>query len=1311
MSFDLRKYARWVSVLGIAMIGYGCVVATDDKDETTVDSISTEDAGLSGDTLTPQDDSKVTGLDGGEALDRVIADACVEGASCQSDDPCSGPGTCVAGECIADNLCECLEDSDCPQPEDLCQGAFICTQDGDQRACELDPESVVLCEASTTPCRVNTCAPDTGSCAEIVVADGASCSDDDLCTTDDTCKEGVCTGGGALECSDGLFCNGLETCEATKGCVLGDPPGVDDGIECTVDSCDEDKGELSHIPQDSICDDDNLCTVNLCVAGIGCEASIINVSDDPCGANASCAGEGDSIACMCDAGFYSVGQDCLPSLSGTLTVDAPDIATQGACVHFSVSHVSDENQYGAGMSWPLKITTGDEAFALYTDWSCSEMVGGDLVPALIYDGSADYFTRAPISDFEISVTTGPLQSEALVTVAPTSYADDDRNSRALVVYNANADDAQALAQSYAEKRGVDASQLCAVHLPRGEYASPEELMSARDQILSGCLCALLDDAPDGCGPDTLADILEGTQITHLVLIRGIPPRLTGTSWGTDSWEPSFDYYLSYALAHDEDIFVEGSSGWVSVESLGSVNSGANTQVNPAVHGGFAYSRVEAYTYQRTLDLMDRTLSSEAHGLDGNVVSESKVTGSPSSDPVRFAVSNLASECTDYLSFEPFEFEAETSSWPWQQCRWGTTGSTAEGSRLGMMPGYSQTTIPWPIDVTWLVGTDAVLGKSYTNTHAAFYNYSVMKRWRKNGEDCTVECEGFATEEEVDACKATTFDYFKVLNSDCVGVAPGFMGQQLRSFPVQFYGFYPPGWGVSGGGNAEKSPPRLISTGGHGQIESDDSGYAHFGWATHEALNEDECMGEGGAIMPCPERVAVNMFRSQSQPDALPIDGARPVRLRFQYRNQGSPGAYLRLRVCINDCGGGGSVYYRMADDSWPDLDLSEDHLEWTEADYLIHVTDEAFSEITKVKLWFDGQFNKKIRGFFDLDSIELIDEITGEPLMTGDLMAFESDDWRANISGGFAATAIDRMGGIGFWGSSSHHHTGGYGYSPQKTASAVFAGHTLGDALFMTSAMSGIAYGDPLYRAFGAKIRTLNGDLLGIPGKHVFFPNTPEGSDSLVLDVLQGISAVESVRWQLDYCKGDTVAGCSGQWTRALDGVGAVHGYQLSFEKLVELLPNGEPLVLKLYLYRPDRPEDSLASYAFTSVYTENWVQPEGCQYDLDGDGDVDFADLGLIIPHGVCTQEELAFDLNGDDWVGVDDLLILVEAGDDPNYDFTGDGVTNMDDWNLLTEKYCGAPKAPANADVNGDGVLDSQDEEIVGSYSGTKGCNIPGS
>ncbi|MDH5492081.1 MAG: MopE-related protein, partial [Myxococcales bacterium] len=41
------------------------------------------------------------------------------------------------------------------------------------------------------------------------------------------------------ECDDGIYCNGREVCDGlTRRCQPGPPPSCDDGIECTVDSCD-----------------------------------------------------------------------------------------------------------------------------------------------------------------------------------------------------------------------------------------------------------------------------------------------------------------------------------------------------------------------------------------------------------------------------------------------------------------------------------------------------------------------------------------------------------------------------------------------------------------------------------------------------------------------------------------------------------------------------------------------------------------------------------------------------------------------------------------------------------------------------------------------------------------------------------------------------------------------------------------------------------------------------------------------------------------------------------------------------------------
>jgi hypothetical protein len=51
--------------------------------------------------------------------------------------------------------------------------------------------------------------------------DGATCDDGKFCTVGDTCSAGVCSGS-ARNCSDGIACNGTETCdEASDACLAG----------------------------------------------------------------------------------------------------------------------------------------------------------------------------------------------------------------------------------------------------------------------------------------------------------------------------------------------------------------------------------------------------------------------------------------------------------------------------------------------------------------------------------------------------------------------------------------------------------------------------------------------------------------------------------------------------------------------------------------------------------------------------------------------------------------------------------------------------------------------------------------------------------------------------------------------------------------------------------------------------------------------------------------------------------------------------------------------------------------------------------
>lgn len=158
-------------------------------------------------------------------------------AFCRSDADCASGGRCLPGHvCVA-----CLAD-------DACDDDSVCTQDR--------------------------CLPAQG-CEHAAVAEGTACSDGDACNGDEVCVAGRCAAGEPLACDDGLFCNGSERCDAAEGCLEGEPPAIDDGLACTVDGCDEVRDVVTHLADHALCNDGLYCngvescdTVQGCVAGV-----------------------------------------------------------------------------------------------------------------------------------------------------------------------------------------------------------------------------------------------------------------------------------------------------------------------------------------------------------------------------------------------------------------------------------------------------------------------------------------------------------------------------------------------------------------------------------------------------------------------------------------------------------------------------------------------------------------------------------------------------------------------------------------------------------------------------------------------------------------------------------------------------------------------------------------------------------------------------------------------------------------------------------------------------------------------------------
>ena len=210
------------------------------------------------------------------------AATCDDSDVCTDGDSCDDSGACVPGT----NTCGCPggSDAECTVFEDgdLCNGTLVCNPVS--RLCEANPSTIVTCP-SDEPCRTFTCVPATGACPPTDRATGYACDDGRWCNGDDACDgagscdssgdpctgacrtcdeatdacnvvgaycwiDGGCVADGASRpglpcqicssaasrtswshradgyaCSDGLWCNGVDSCDDAGNCTpgAGDP--------------------------------------------------------------------------------------------------------------------------------------------------------------------------------------------------------------------------------------------------------------------------------------------------------------------------------------------------------------------------------------------------------------------------------------------------------------------------------------------------------------------------------------------------------------------------------------------------------------------------------------------------------------------------------------------------------------------------------------------------------------------------------------------------------------------------------------------------------------------------------------------------------------------------------------------------------------------------------------------------------------------------------------------------------------------------------------------------------------------------------
>lgn len=116
---------------------------------------------------------------------------------------------------------------------------------------------------------------DAGPDANIIVETDASCVTAAECNDGIPCTLDTCQGGRCFReladslCDDGVFCNGVERCDVTAGCVER-AQACDDGIACSLDACDEAARGCRHTPDDTLCPPSHVCDLAL-----SCQARVL----------------------------------------------------------------------------------------------------------------------------------------------------------------------------------------------------------------------------------------------------------------------------------------------------------------------------------------------------------------------------------------------------------------------------------------------------------------------------------------------------------------------------------------------------------------------------------------------------------------------------------------------------------------------------------------------------------------------------------------------------------------------------------------------------------------------------------------------------------------------------------------------------------------------------------------------------------------------------------------------------------------------------------------------------------------------------
>ncbi|MBI2388404.1 MAG: hypothetical protein HYV09_02195 [Deltaproteobacteria bacterium] len=336
-------------MLMAAVLGGGC-----GGDDDAPPGDAGADVGEQGETLAPDTEP----ADGADAPADVEADRGTNATDDAADDGAAGDGD---AEADADGAAETAIDArDDVAPDTSVDAGSDVAVDGGVADATSDGDATTAAETGADADGARDARVD-GDVGVDASSDGADGGDGGpkKCTSD-------------ADCDNMIFCDGKETCDPdtgdpVTGCLVGAPPSCDDGVACTLDSCNEALKSCSHAPQHAACLDPVFCNgeekcepatgdpVTGCVAGtaLSCDDDIPCTTDSCNESSKGCTHEPAHAAC--DNAFFCDGAErCDPTLgcvSGTPpSCDDARSCTDDACINAigACAHTPNHSSCGEG---------------------------------------------------------------------------------------------------------------------------------------------------------------------------------------------------------------------------------------------------------------------------------------------------------------------------------------------------------------------------------------------------------------------------------------------------------------------------------------------------------------------------------------------------------------------------------------------------------------------------------------------------------------------------------------------------------------------------------------------------------------------------------------------------------------------------------------------------------------------------------------------------------------------------------------------------------------------------------------------------